>query len=297
MTGRTITSPRDGARDRAYGAGRMWARAASMSAVACLGAMALAGTAHAVEGRLSIGSGVAATTELGDVWLVSPLLELGAPITQTLGVQVMWGFTIATGSSPNDGLDGTHVEPGNPLFAFPIRVADGLVFAPGFTLPIADLPDDTDASFAISRAAVNGGRGLRGTVDQWLWFADEVSLVMPLSWAKWVDPFLIEVDAKLAYVVPVTKTDPDDDFVLQANGRMAWRMVPGLFLGVELALVFIPTNSGDNAQTSIAPELRYVIEGRGHLEASLLMNLDTPFGPTFQAGRVWGIHLGGGMSF
>ncbi|MFO0751280.1 MAG: hypothetical protein U1F43_37270 [Myxococcota bacterium] len=166
--------------------------------------------------------------------------------------------------------------------------------APGFTLPVTSLPS-ADADLPIATAAANGGRALRGTVDSWLWFASEFSLVFPLHVARWVDPFLFEAEATLAYVIPVTKADKDDDFVLQATGRVAWRVVPRVWVGMALGLVYIPTNTGDNAQTSLAPELRYAFGADGHIEARILFNLDTPFGPSFQAGRVWGFHLGGGM--
>jgi len=276
--------------------------------VAFVAAGALLGSsrARAIETDLEIGMGVAQTA-LGNVTLVSPLLGLGVPINADAGMIVKWGFTIASADSAPAGDNATRFQIGNPYVGFPLRFAEGLVFAPGLALPVSSQPaapvevdgvtPPPDPDAAIANIAVNGSRALRGTIDQWLWLADQLSLVFPLHWVSWSDPILIEVDLKIAYIIGVQEVDKDDDFILQATSRVAWRIVPRLWLGARFGAVYIPTNTGDNASLSLEPDVRYMMSPRGHVEARFLFNLDGPFGPSFTSGRVWGAHVGFGWTF
>jgi len=256
------------------------------------------GSTRAAELELEIATGATADFELGPVWLLSPLLSLDVPVSENVDLHFAWGFTYATALDPDAGLDASRVVPGSPFVAVPLRLSEGLVFAPGVSLPVArGVPSDqTDPAYEITTAAVNGGRGLRGRVDEWLWLADEIGFVLPVHYATWVDPFVIELDLALALTI-VTRSDDvdrDDDFILQAAGRIAWRIVPNLWLGVRLATTFIPTNTADNAQASITPELRWMFPEavRGaYLGVRAHFNLDTPYGPSFEAGRIWGMQL------
>lgn len=265
-----------------------------------LGALGLAGRAQALETDLEVATSVAGT-KLGNVVLVSPLLGIGVPISGETGMIVKWGFTIASADQAGD-LDSSRFQSGNAYVGFPIRFGEGFVFAPGVTLPtasqpdkiavegeVADLQDAPDT--AIANIAINGGRAMRGTLDQWLWVADQFALVFPVHWAVWSSPLMYELDLKLAYLIPTRGEDNDDDFILQAAARVAWRIIPSLWIGARFGAVYIPTNTGNNASLSIEPDVRVMIR-RGHIRASFLYNIDSPFGPSFDAGGAYGLNFG-----
>ena len=67
----------------------------------------------------------------------------------------------------------------------------------------------------------------------------------------------------------------------------------GFWLAAALSGVYTPTDKANNFQSALSPELRYVISPGSHLELSVLMNLDNPFGPFSEPGRFWGLHIGG----
>jgi len=273
-------------------------RARALAAIALTACGLAGGSARAIELDAEIATGVTASTTLGRVWLVSPLISLGVPLSESWDLTLTLGFTVASATDPDPGLDGSRVELGAPHLAFAWRIGEGLVFAPGITVPLSTLPDPDDPAHVISAAAVNGGRGLRGRIDEWLWLPDELGFVFPLHWATWADPLIFELDLALAYVVPTSASDPDDDFLLQAVFRFALRLTPGLWLGGRFAATFIPTNTADNGQLSIAPEVRWMIpDTRGYIGARFQVNLDTPYGPSFEPGRIWGVHLASGWSF
>ncbi|MCC6621017.1 MAG: hypothetical protein IT385_07165 [Deltaproteobacteria bacterium] len=268
-------------------------RLSTLALVAC----ALGGRARALETEVELGVGVAGHALLGDVWFVSPLFSLGVPMSENVDMTITLGFTIATATGDPEGFDTSRAVVGSPMLAFPWRLGEGLVFAPGITVPLSRLPTADEPGHLIAAAAVNGGRGIRGRVDEWLWLPDELGFVFPLHWSKWLDPVVLELDLALAYVIPTSDTDPDDDFLLQMVWRVALRLTPEVWIGARFAAAYIPTNTTDNAQLSVAPEARWIFaRAGGHVSVRFHVNLDTPYGPSFEAGRLWGLHLGTGWS-
>ncbi len=242
--------------------------------------------------ELELGFGVSGSTELRTVVMTSPLLTLTAPVTTETGFLARWGFTIATGEPTDPAYDSTYFAAGNPLFGWSIVFADGLVFTPALTLPLARRPA-ADSRRPASSFALEGGLGLRGAVDQWLWRPDQLALVFPLAYVTWLDPVLVEAHAKVGLLIPTTSDDADTDFIMQPGLRLAIHLGAGVWVAARLTGVYTPTDTGDNFQGAVAPELRYVLGPGSHLGVTLMMNLDSPYGPFTEPGRFWGVHLTG----
>ena len=266
-----------------------------MPALLAMLASGAAVTAHArgdprLEVELALG--ISGSTELRTVIMTSPLLTLSAPVTAETAFVAQWGFTIASGEPSSEALDATYFATGNPLIGWSILFFQGFTLTPSLTLPIARRPEG-DAARAASEFAFKGGLGLRGAVDPWLWVPDQISFVLPLAYVKWFDPILFEAHLKLGFLSPTNDADSDSDFVFQWKARVAAHLGGGFWLAAGITGVYTPTDTVDNFQSALSPELRYVISPGSHLELSLLMNLDTPYGPFSEPGKFWAVHIGG----
>jgi len=224
--------------------------------------------------------------------MTSPLLTLSAPVTAETAFVAQWGFTVASGEPTSDAFDATWFASGNPLIGWSILLIEGFAFTPSVTLPLARRPASESARPA-SEFAFRGGLGLHGATDPWLWAPDQISVVLPFAYAKWFDPLLIETHIKIGFLSPTSSADSDSDFVFQGEVRLAAHRGGGFWLATGISGVYTPTDTVDNFQSALSPELRYVISPGSHLELSLLMNLDTPYGPFTDPGRFWAVHIGG----
>jgi hypothetical protein len=238
---------------------------------------------------LELAFGVSGSTELRTVVMTSPLVTISAPVSGDASFVSQWGFTVATGEPTDPTFASTSFVLGNPLVGWAILFSEGFVFAPSLTLPVASRPDAEHRRPA-SEFALSGGLGLRGAVDPWLWAPDEFSIVLPLSYVAWLDPVLIETHAKVGFLFPTKGPDADTDFVLQLQLRLAAHLGAGVWLAAGLSAVYTSTDV-DKFQAALSPELRFVIGPGSHLGITLLMNLDTPYGPFSEPGRFWGVHI------
>lgn len=245
---------------------------------------------------LDVAFGISGSTELRTVLMASPLLTLSAPTSAEGGFALKWGFTVASGDPVDPFFAATYVAMGNPLLSWAIRIDEGLVFTPGFTLPLARA-SRLEADRPAAGFAHEGARGLHGGADPWLWLPDEFAIVLPVTWVRWFDPLLIEAHVKFAFLAPTSKADADSDFVFEGQVRVAVRAAEAFWVAVTGTGVYTPTDTIDNFQASLAPELRYVLGPGRHMSLALVMNLDTPLGPFTEPGRYWGVQLGGSSRF
>lgn len=255
---------------------------------------ALAPSTHARDPRLGIelALGISGSTELRTVVMTSPLLTLSAPVSADSGVVAQWGFGVASGEPTDASFESSHFAIGNPLIGWSIVFIEGLVFTPSLTLPVARAPA-AESRRPASEFAFKGGLGLRGAVDPWLWRPDQLGIVLPFAYVTWLDPILVEAHFKLGFLTPTTGADADSDFVLQGKLRLAAHMTGGFWVAAAVTGVYTPTDTVDNFQGAFAPELRYVLGPGSHIELTLLMNIDTPYGPFSEPGKFWGIQVGG----
>jgi hypothetical protein len=254
--------------------------------------------------EMELALGVSGSTELRSVILMSPLFELSAPVSAESAFVAQWGFSLATGDPTNTAFDSTFAAPGNLLFGWSLRLAEGLVVTPSVALPIATMPN-SEARRPAAGFAYAGALGLRGGLDRWLWLPDRISIVVPVALVLWFDPILIESHFKLGFLFPTVSeplaavpangrsSEDVDEFAIQSQVRVAARVGDGIWVATRFSMVYVPTSANDNVELALSPEVRVMLAPYSHVEVSLTMNLDGPLGPFWEPGRFWAVVIGG----
>lgn len=243
-------------------------------------------------------------TESADVFPVSPLLGAAYRVSHHIRVGAQYGLTLVPrsgyGMSLADSESGVSFASGNPmLLADYIGATESLRyrFGVGVTLPLAD-DDDLDKALAVRMAL-----GMRGSWNAWLWDARRLSVIASgrLSSHAFDGKLLFGGDAALAILFHMG--DEGTAFAVQAAGDAEYVLTDWLHAGVRLALVLygaLPkagtSLADDNLQVSLMPYARMVF-GSNFVTAGFLLNLDPPFGFSFDDDRVWGLRVGVGALF
>lgn len=255
-----------------------------------------------IMGELGLFAGKRGTEEASQrSIIVSPLIEMRFQLSYSVILQAVWGMSYA-----NVDLD--DVDPdnsfrvGNPYLAFHYQGKKGQFSyraGAGATIPAASLPDDiNDRNTAAS--AYDLAAGLRGNTMFWLWDPHTVSVIIPIAverrkpsgflWGAYLDTgALIKLNDKNART---SKTD----FIMQMVGMMGYQATDWLRVGSRFSLVLIPKYEERKTQLAVEPYVRFGGENAfGAIRLNI--NIDEPFGFSFDARKVWGLRIGGGASF
>lgn len=137
-----------------------------------------------------------------------------------------------------------------------------------------------------------------------LWEVQVLNLSIPTRFEIDLDEkFTASLDAKLIGQIPTGDTIPGNAFVPGQTGdpEMTLNLAPGLAYvseyvvgGLRMPLWWLMTESGDNAQLALEPFVRGDIDNF-FVNGRFTVNLDEPLGFSFEEGKVWALHLGGGM--
>ncbi|MFW6051901.1 MAG: hypothetical protein ACODAU_12045 [Myxococcota bacterium] len=295
------------------------------SSIACLAlagvalAAAPASTAHAEEWLWSRGDfdarerlkrhhgGIAAehTTYAGDLGgaqalLQSPLVGFWYAITEHFVMSADWGMAYYR---ENAGGDASRTfRFGNPMVSgyYVGRFGSLKLYAGlGVAAPAATLPDGPDPDTTLAARAYMSALATRGGWNSFLWIPEAASLVFPVRFeSAGVRHLLLAADAAMG--VPIFLDGRGAGLVFQTAGEVGYRS-EHFSIGARMQLFWWalddrPFIGDDMAQMSLEPFLR-VDFGRPFLHARLTMNLDEPFGFSFDDGGIWGLHLGGGVEF
>lgn len=152
-----------------------------------------------------------------------------------------------------------------------------------------------------STLAVALGHALGGGQDFGLWIPELLSVVVPGRF-EFGDTVVASADLALGAHISTGNAD------LFANGtdvEISFQVAPGVgvyvsdraLLGLRAPVALIPTNvDNDGTLLALEPYFRYDLAA-GFLNARFSMNLDEPYGFSFDEGRFWGLHVGGGATF
>jgi hypothetical protein len=233
--------------------------------------------------------------------LVSPLFEMRFQLAYSVLMQVMWGFSYANVDLEDSAAENTF-RIGNPYAAFHYQGKRNQFtyrIGLGATVPAASLSDDV-VDRVIQSNAYYLAAALRGNTDIWLWDPHTVSVIVPIAferrkpigflWGAYLDTgALIKLNEKNART---SKTD----FVMQMAAMMGYQTTDWLRVGSRFSLVLIPKWKQQNTQLAVEPFLRFGNENAfGALRVNI--NLDNPWGFSFDARQVWGVRVAGGASF
>jgi hypothetical protein len=236
--------------------------------------------------------------------IMSPIIEMRFQLAYSVVMQAVWGMSYANVDRDPDG----NIPPdnafrvGNPFLAFHYQGRKGQFSyraGVGATVPAASLPDDindqvTAASAYYLAAAIRGNNGF------WLWDPHTASVIIPIAferykpggfvWGAYLDTgVLIKVNDKNART---SKTD----FIMQMAAMMGYNATDWLRVGSRFSLVLIPKFNEQKTQLAVEPYLRF---GKDNAFGAIRVNinLDNPWGFSFDSRQVWGLRIAGGASF
>lgn len=183
----------------------------------------------------------------------------------------------------------------------------------GLTIPISNLYGDFRSLFAGEHGLVAWalGPGMHGQYDAWLQLPLNMALVVRGDFEFRGEFVAAGADTAVGFLFPIEYDGRTGNTVIamQVGGWGAGRPIPELALGLRLqAVAGIPTDGDSSTEgyVSLIPFVRAEIdEGAGFLEARWHLNLDEPFGwsydasgmPEAQIGRIWAVYLFGGRNF
>lgn len=220
----------------------------------------------------------------------APTLGAGYRIVPNLEVEAI--LPMAYGSFKLFRNDDSGFGVGNPRFGVNWVNLDGSVrykIGLGITAPLA--PDEGAKALAVGFAA-----GTFGVQDADLWVNKRISASLPVR-IEAGERVVVSADAAVAALFPTGDSKADTEAYLQAAPGVGVYASDNVLIGVRVPIFWVFTNdSGDNAQVALEPYVRGNI-GAGFLNARFTMNLDEPYGFAFDEGRVWGAHVGGGLTF
>jgi hypothetical protein len=147
---------------------------------------------------------------------------------------------------------------------------------------------------APAEVAVAAGHPSYGGENIGLWAPDVFSLVAPARF-EYGERLVGSADALIGLHIPTH--GGNTELTYQLGLGVGYYALDQLLIGIRFPFTWMPTESG-SASTFFAaqPYGRYDI-GNAFLDASLMLNIDEPYGFAFDSGKWWALHFGGGGSF
>ena len=233
--------------------------------------------------------------------VMSPIVEMRFQLAYNVVMQAVWGMSY--GNLDRDQADAQNTfRFGNPYLAFHYQGRKGQFSyraGGGVTVPAATLPDDINDQVAAASAYALAA-AIRGNNNFWLWDPHTVSVIIPIAlerykpsgflWGAYLDTgALIKLNDKNART---SKTD----FIMQMAAMMGYQATDWLRVGSRFSLVLIPKFKEQNTQLAVEPYLRF---GKDNAFGSIRVNIniDNPWGFSFDDRQVWGLRFGGGAAF
>jgi len=289
--------------------------------LACLAlATAIASPAHADDSdgdtslyfgtgnHVRIGVGVGLTSNPGfSATSLTPTLEGRFAIGDQFGIQVVLP-TMFVSLAPEVGESRSRFELANPTVAFEAvldKAGQGAtIVRGGVALPLLTFPTvsgfDDFADVILQLSNVGLAAGTHGMFDLWRYMPDTFSVFGEIVGAVDYDGLFMEFGAGLGFLIP-TSDNADTEIVIQASAKMGFGSTVIPFIG--LGFVLVPTeyktgddDSGDAFQAHVQAGLIAKL-GSARLDFTALLNLDNPFGFSFDDGGVFGMNLAATVPF
>ena len=236
--------------------------------------------------------------------VMSPLFEMRFQLTYSFLMQVQWGMSYANVDRGEDTEASNSFRVGNPYVAFHYqgkRNEFSYRVGVGATVPVASLPGDIVNDEQIAAAsAYYLAAALRGNTGFWLWDVHTVSVIVPVAFER-IKPtgFVWGAYLDTGALIKLNDKNPrtsKTDFLMQMAAMMGYQATDWLRVGSRFSLVLIPKYREQNTQLAVAPFLRF---GNDDAFGAVLVNinLDNPWGFSFDARQVWGLRIAGGAAF
>ncbi|MGB8222997.1 MAG: hypothetical protein WCF10_10425 [Polyangiales bacterium] len=233
--------------------------------------------------------------------VVSPLIEMRLQLAYSVLLQVVWGMSYANVDRDQASPDNSF-RVGNPLVAFHYQGKKGQFsyrFGLGATIPVSSLPNDFNAQVTAASAYALAA-AIRGNTGFWLWDPYTVSVIVPVAFERRKPSgFLWGAYLDTGALIKINNKNPrtqKTDFIMQMAAMMGYQATDWLRLGSRFSLVLIPKYKEQNTQLAVEPFLRFGHDN-GFGAVMLNINIDNPWGFSFDKRQVWGLRIGGGAAF
>lgn len=245
-----------------------------------------------MHGELSFYTGTVGTTTS-----TALMLQMGGGFKVTRNLELTLGFTghgliLSQGGATGDRFAFGNVMGGvnyvraiNPQFRF--KVGGALAFGPW--------------NYNNNQLTPEGFvQGLSGTAthahqDFWYYAPNYVHLVVPARLEYDVtSSFVLTSDLQADLGIGLGNSNTGFLFIF-APGAAYWAS-DTFSLGLRLPLQF-QSFAGDGTQVSLEPYARFELGETGFLATRFTLNLDDPYGFSFDTGKLWGLHVAVGGHF
>ena len=222
-------------------------------------------------------------------WL-SPELGFSFPVARAWGMEIVLPLTFGEQKTTSiDGLGNFYSNTG-PIgsignlavsFARWMSLGGGRLDVGGImTLPLSSIFDDNGLQ-------LSGAAGLRGLWDLWRWSTNDLSIIARGRYQVPVGRFDLGGSCAMGLMVPTSSSGGDTEFVAQFGASAFVRLGERAGVGLDLRGVWLPDLDG-TFQVSLVPRIRFA-PGRANFDIWFNINLNEPYGPSFDDYRVWGL--------
>lgn len=247
--------------------------------------------------HVKFGTGVGFSSgDGGSITSLTPTLEGRFAIGEQFGLQVVLPMAFVIASSDFIG-DETRFDLGNPSIAFEAVLDRGgrgaTIVRGGVSLPLLEV--DSLEGLLNSYA----GLGTHGLFNAWRYMPESLGVFGEIIGAVEADGLFMEFGAGLGFLIPTNK-GVDTELAMQASAKMGFGSTVIPFIG--LGFVVIPTeyentdDDGDAFQFGVQAGVIAKL-GSARLDVSAQLNLDSPFGFSFDDGGIFGLNVAATVPF
>lgn len=259
--------------------------------------------------HVKFGTGVGfVSVDGGSVTSLTPTLEGRFAIGEQFGLQVVLPFAFVS-LSADSGEGDSRFDIANPSIAFEAvldragrgaTIVRGGVSLPLLTVPELSLLDPGGlGDFVLFFANSGTALGTYGGFNLWRYMPESLGVFGEIIGAVEADGLFMEFGAGLGLLIP-TNEDLETELAIQASAKMGFGSTVIPFIG--LGFVIIPTeyentsDDGDAFQFGIQAGVLAKL-GSARLDVSAQLNLDSPFGFSFDDGGIFGLNVSATVPF
>lgn len=258
--------------------------------------------------HVKIGTGLGlVSVDGGSITSLTPTLEGRFAIGEQFGIQVVLPFAFVS-VSPDAGEGDSRFELANPTVAFEAVLDRGgrgaTIVRAGVALPLLSMPEVTglaDFSDLVLFSANSGAAiGTYGGFNLWRYMPESLGVFGEISGAVEADGLFMEFGAGLGFLIP-TNDDVDTEIAIQASAKMGFGSTIIPYFG--LGFVIIPTayedlDSGDEDAFQLGAQLGVIANLSGaRIDLAAQLNIDNPFGFSFDDDGIFGLNLSATVPF
>lgn len=259
------------------------------------------------KNHVKFGTGIGFVSGDGaSVTSLTPTLEGRFALGEQFGLQVVLPMAFVS-LSPDSGEGDSRFDLANPTIAFEAVLDRGgrgaTIVRGGVSLPLLTVPEVSGlGDFGdLVLFGFNSGAalGTYGGFNLWRYMPESLGVFGEIIGAVEADGLFMEFGAGLGFLIP-TNEDLDTELAIQAAAKMGFGSTVIPFIG--LGFVIIPTeyesDPGDGDAFQLGVQAGVIAKlGSARLDVAAQLNLDSPFGFSFDDGGIFGLNVAATVPF